>query len=160
MVSLRHLRKENTMGKNKTKRVALYCRVSTGHQSTDAQRAELTALAERRGWSIHKVYEDKGESGKKESRPAFDEMMADSAKGKIDIVVVWRCDRFSRSVRHFVNTLHSLEQMGVGFFSANEGIDLTSENPLTCCLSIHLVLQLTVRRHIAWSIDKTFPLPV
>lgn len=113
------------------KRVGLYVRISTGHQSVDLQLQALRDYCKSRGWEIVKVYEDKGESGKSESRPAFDEMMQDAARGRLDTVLVFRCDRFSRSVRHFVNTLHALEQMGVGFVSVNEGIDLTSDNPLT-----------------------------
>jgi predicted site-specific integrase-resolvase len=57
-----------------SKQVALYLRVSTNAQSTDAQLAQLRQLVERRGWR-YKVFCDKGQSGVKESRPAFDEMM-------------------------------------------------------------------------------------
>ena len=113
------------------KRAGLYVRVSTGHQTTEPQLQALRDICRQRGWDIVDIYEDKNESGKKESRPAFDRLLHDCAQGKIDTVLVFRCDRFSRSVRHFVNTLHTLERLGVGFVSASEGIDLTVDNPLT-----------------------------
>ena len=115
---------------NKPKKVGLYIRISTLHQNTDLQLTSLKDYCSRRGWGIKNIYRDIGESGKKESRPAFDRLLKDAARGDIKTIVVFRCDRFSRSVRHFINTLHTLEKNGVGFVSVNEGIDLTSNNPL------------------------------
>lgn len=113
----------------KKKTAAIYVRMSTLHQH-DIQQKDLVEYCQRRGWN-YVLYLDKGQSGKKETRPALDRMMKDAASKKFDLVCVWRCDRFSRSVRHFVNSIYYLEQLGVGFISVSESIDLSSDNPLT-----------------------------
>ena len=75
----------------KTKRVAIYTRVSTGEQTTANQAAELKAWAERSGHAIVKVYEDKGISGAKgrDKRPAFDAMLKSAVRRDFDMLAVW-----------------------------------------------------------------------
>ena len=84
------------------KHVALYLRVSTNAQSTDAQLAELRQLVERRGWK-YKVFCDKGQSGAKESRPAFDDMMRQVRRGCYAAICVWALDRLARSLRQLLD---------------------------------------------------------
>jgi DNA invertase Pin-like site-specific DNA recombinase len=86
-------------------RVALYCRVSTEDQSTVMQRRELTEYFERRGWTVAATYEDIGVSGATDSRPELNRLMADASKRKFDGVVVWKFDRFARSVSHLLRAL-------------------------------------------------------
>lgn len=105
-------------------RAALYSRVSTSSQDTDAQDAELKGYAEVRGWTVTKVYSDKA-SGTKQSRPALDELMAECRRRKVDVVLVWKFDRFARSLRHLVSALEEFKTLGVNFISATEGIDTT-----------------------------------
>lgn len=111
---------------NNTKRVALYCRVSTSDQRADLQLHDLRRLADQRGWKVVGEYVDEGYSGTKDRRPALDKLMADAQRGRFDIVAVWRFDRFARSVRHLVVALDDFRESGIDFVSMNEGIDTSS----------------------------------
>lgn len=77
-----------TMTSTKTKRVALYLRVSTDEQTTENQSHELEAIAGRSGWNVVEVYEDHGISGAKgrDKRPALDKLMTDATRRRFDIV--------------------------------------------------------------------------
>ena len=98
-------------------RVALYARVSTanGQQDPELQLSELREYATRRGWEIAEIYTDNGVSGSKDSRPALNRLMADAGQRKFDTVLVWKLDRFGRSLRHLINALAELEARGVAF---------------------------------------------
>jgi DNA invertase Pin-like site-specific DNA recombinase len=108
----------------KLQRAAAYVRVSTTLQNTKAQEAELKEYAERRGWEVTKVYADTI-SGAKDNRPALQALMADCRKRKVDIVLVWKFDRFARSLRNLVGALEEFKQLGIAFVSATEGVDTT-----------------------------------
>lgn len=107
--------------------VALYARVSTsnGHQDPQMQLRELREYVERRGWVIIEEYIDTV-SGAKDSRPAFNRLMADAHRGRFDAVLVWKLDRFGRSLRHLVNALAELEALGVAFISLRDNLDLST----------------------------------
>jgi DNA invertase Pin-like site-specific DNA recombinase len=109
-------------------RVGLYARVSTsnGQQDPEMQLRELREYAERRGWQIAEVYTDAGVSGSKDSRPALNRLMADAQQRRIDAVLVWKLDRFGRSLRHLVNALAELEALGIAFVSLRDNLDLTT----------------------------------
>jgi len=109
-----------------TKRIAIYCRVSTGDQHADMQLAELREHATRRGWTVAGEYVDEGISGTKASRPKLDRMMADARRRRFDIVLVWRFDRFARSTGHLLGALDEFRNLGIDFVSLNESIDTTS----------------------------------
>jgi len=81
----------------KTRRAALYVRVSTGEQNTEAQQAALREYVDRRGWVVHRLYEDKGISGASTTRPALNQMLQDCRRGGINVVVVWKFDRPGKS---------------------------------------------------------------
>jgi DNA invertase Pin-like site-specific DNA recombinase len=110
----------------KTKRVAIYGRVSTFEQNTKAQESELRAYAEQRGWTVIQIYADKGVSGAQNSRPALDALMADCRRGKIDLVLVSRFDRFARSVSHLLRALETFGDLGIEFVSLSEQIDTST----------------------------------
>jgi DNA invertase Pin-like site-specific DNA recombinase len=112
--------------KSKTLRVGLYARVSTHEQVTENQLRDLRQYAADRVWEIHDEYVDHGLSGAKSSRPALDRMMDDARKKRFDLIVVWRFDRFARSVKHLVLALEELRGLGVGFVSYSESIDTSS----------------------------------
>jgi DNA invertase Pin-like site-specific DNA recombinase len=112
-----------TMGK--TNRVGLYLRVSTDSQQTKMQESELRRYAAARGWEIHKIYVDQGVSGRKDIRPSLQELMTACRQRKIDVVLVWKFDRFARSLRHLVTALEEFKRLGVDFISATEGVDTT-----------------------------------
>jgi DNA invertase Pin-like site-specific DNA recombinase len=108
-------------------RVALYARVSTlNGQDPEMQLSELREYASRRGWSVTSEYVDQGVSGSKESRPRLNELMADAHRRKFDAVLVWKIDRFGRSLKHLVNALADLCAYGVAFISFRDNIDLST----------------------------------
>src|SRR6202162_4151520 len=108
-------------------RVGLYARVSTlNGQSPEMQLAELREYATRRRWKVFREYVDVGISGSKESRPKLNELMSDAHKRKIDAVLVWKIDRFGRSLRHLVNALADLDAYGVAFVSLRDNLDLST----------------------------------
>src|SRR5919197_1361524 len=108
-------------------RAALYARVSTlSGQNPEMQLAELREYASRRGWAIASEYVDRGISGAKESRPALNRMMADAKRRKFDAVLVWKLDRFARSLKQLVNALAEMEALGVAFVSLRDNLDLST----------------------------------
>jgi len=110
----------------KRNRVAIYGRVSTDGQSVDLQVTELREYAIRRDWRIVEEYLDVGVSGSRESRPALNRLMNDARQRKFDIILVWKIDRFGRSLKHLVNSLAELESVGVAFVSLRDSLDLSS----------------------------------
>ena len=108
-------------------RVALYARVSTlNNQDPEMQLAELREYAGRRGWQISEEYTDQGVSGCKESRPALNRLMSDACRRRFDAILVWKIDRFGRSLKHLVNSLADLAALGVAFISLRDNIDLST----------------------------------
>src|SRR5258708_12649546 len=114
----------------RTKRVALYARVSTlNHgQDPEVQLRELRAYCERRGCEIADTFIDKGINGSRERRPALDKLMAACRKRLVDSVVVYRYDRFARSLRQLVNALEEFRALGIDFISLHEGVDTSTPN--------------------------------
>ena len=108
-------------------RVALYARVSTfNNQDPEMQLAELREYAGRRGWQIVEEFTDQGVSGSKESRPALNRLMSDACRRRFDAVLVWKIDRFGRSLKHLVNALAELAALGVAFISLRDNLDLST----------------------------------
>jgi Resolvase, N terminal domain len=77
------------------------------------QTRELREYAERRGWSVFAEYVDIGISGTKETRPELDRLMADTHRRRFDAVVVWKFDRFARSVSHLLRALETFRALGI-----------------------------------------------
>jgi DNA invertase Pin-like site-specific DNA recombinase len=107
----------------KTKRAAVYARVSTGEQHTQVQERALRDYVERRGWILHKIYRDKGFSGASTRRPALDEMLKDCRRRAFDVVVVWKFDRFARSLKTLISGLELCRAVGIDFVSVTEAVD-------------------------------------
>ncbi len=109
----------------KVKNIGLYARVSTHDQQTlRLQMKDMKAYAKRRGWTVVVQIKDVG-SGARE-RPKRDELMKAARKREIDAVLVWRLDRWGRSLADLVVTLKELNELDVGFVSINEALDLTT----------------------------------
>lgn len=106
-------------------RVAIYTRVSTFFQSTAGQESELTEYAKNRGWAVTRVYRDKM-SGATTARPELSELMTDAKKRKVDVVLVWRFDRFARSVSHLLQALETFRAVGIDFVSLSEQVDTST----------------------------------
>jgi DNA invertase Pin-like site-specific DNA recombinase len=111
-------------------KIALYARVSTKDQSCEMQLRELREYAARNNWSITKEYVDHGFSGKKASRPQLNQLMADAAKRNFDAVLVWKLDRFGRSLMHIVQSIHELSHYGVRFITSSQPIDTDGASPM------------------------------
>src|ERR1039458_7750844 len=111
-------------------RAALYARISTlNHgQDPEVQLRELREFCQRRGFAIAHEYVDRGISGSREKRPALDKLIADCRKRLVDAVVVYRYDRFARSLRQLVNALEEFRSLGIDFISIHEGVDTSTPN--------------------------------
>src|SRR5580700_10195554 len=110
-------------------RIGLYARVSTMHnQNPEMQLAELREHATRRGWEVVSEYIDRGITGARERRPELDRLWADCRKRKVDAVLVYRYDRFARSLRQLVNALEEFRALGIDFISLHEGVDTSTPN--------------------------------
>jgi DNA invertase Pin-like site-specific DNA recombinase len=109
-------------------RVAIYARVSTSNNGQDPtmQTRELREYAERRGWTVAGEYVDIGISGTKEKRPELDRLMADAHRRRFDAVVVWKFDRFARSVSHLLRALETFKAQGIEFVSFSEQLDTST----------------------------------
>jgi DNA invertase Pin-like site-specific DNA recombinase len=110
------------------KRVAIYLRVSTDKQTTNNQRRELEAVAERSGWEVVKVYQDAGISGAKgrDQRPGLDAMMKAVNAKEFDMVASWSVDRLGRSLTDLLSILQGLHNKGVGLFLHQQGLDTST----------------------------------
>jgi DNA invertase Pin-like site-specific DNA recombinase len=115
-----------TVEHDEKKRCAIYTRVSSDSQKVDAQEHELREFAERRGWSVYKVYSDQGISGAKESRPPLNQLMKDCRSRQLEVVAVWKFDRFARSVKQLVTSLDEFHSLGIDFVSLTEQVDTTT----------------------------------
>src|SRR6516164_9804514 len=110
-------------------KVAIYARVSRGQgQDPEMQLRELREFCQRRGWAAAKEYVDAGVCGAREHRPQLDRLMADCRRRHIDAVIVYRYDRFARSLRQLVNALEEFHSLGIEFISLHEGVDTSTPN--------------------------------
>jgi DNA invertase Pin-like site-specific DNA recombinase len=107
------------------KRVGVYLRVSTTEQSTDLQAAEINRYLAARGWGQVKVYEDKA-TGTNANRPMLKALLADAKARNLDAIVVWKLDRFARSLRDLVTMIQELSELGVEFISLKDNIDMST----------------------------------
>jgi len=89
------------------------------------QLRELREYAKNRDFIIFDEYVDRM-TGSKDSRPSLNRLMADASQRKFDAVLVWKLDRFGRSLRHLVNAIAELEALGVAFISLRDNVDLTT----------------------------------
>jgi DNA invertase Pin-like site-specific DNA recombinase len=109
-------------------RAAIYARVSTSNNGQDpsVQTREIREYCWRRGWQIAGEYVDIGISGTKEKRPELDRLLADAHRRRFDAVVVWKFDRFARSVSHLLRALETFQSLGIEFVSLTEGVDTST----------------------------------
>ena len=108
----------------KQKRAALYVRVSTGEQNTEAQERSLREYVSRRGWKVHRVYRDIGVSGASPNPPARNELLKDCRHGRAgDVVLVYKFDRFARSLNALISGLEMCRSLGIDFVSVTESVD-------------------------------------
>jgi DNA invertase Pin-like site-specific DNA recombinase len=106
-------------------RVGLYARVSTHDQQTlPMQMSAMRAYARRRGWSV--VLEEKEVGSGAKTQPRREELLRAGRRREIDAIVVWRLDRWGRSLLDLIGSLNELHTVGVGFVSLSEALDMTT----------------------------------
>ena len=113
---------------SKPKRVAIYLRVSTTGQTTQNQRRELVAAAERHGWEIVSTFEDAGYSGAKgrTERPGLDALMKGVARKEFEMVAAWSVDRLGRSLTDLLDLLKELHAKDVDLYLHQQGLDTST----------------------------------
>jgi putative DNA-invertase from lambdoid prophage Rac len=110
------------------KRAAVYARVSTADQNPELQLREIQDYATRQGWQVVDTYEDVT-SGAKANRPGLNRLMADAMGRKFDCLLVWKLDRFGRSLVDCLNSIRILEDHGIRFIAVTQGLDTDQRNP-------------------------------
>jgi DNA invertase Pin-like site-specific DNA recombinase len=115
---------------DKYMRTAIYCRVSTADQSCDLQRRELNDYCQRREWEIVGEYTDTGWSGSKANRPELTRLMNDARKRRFDLVLVWKLDRWGRSVGDSIRNIQELDGLGVKFLAVTQNIGTEESSPM------------------------------
>src|SRR4051794_7570319 len=95
--------------KQRAMRTAIYLRCSTTDQDTAMQERELKAYVSARGWQLSGIFKDRGVSGAKDVRPALSEMLRACKQRKYDAVVVWKFDRFARSLKQLLTALEEFK---------------------------------------------------
>src|SRR5215218_4227840 len=109
------------------RRAAIYARVSTVDRGQDpeTQLRQLREYADRRGFALTEEYVDHA-SGSRNDRERYRAMLEAARKRRFDVLLVWRYDRFARSMQELVNALADFEGLGIDFISYNEGADTTT----------------------------------
>jgi putative DNA-invertase from lambdoid prophage Rac len=110
---------------------AIYARVSTTDQNAEMQVRELREYAARRGWNLVAEYVDTGWSGAKASRPQLDRLMKDARQHRFDIVMVWKLDRWGRSLVQSLQSVQELASMDIRFVAITQNIDTDQSNPMS-----------------------------
>jgi putative DNA-invertase from lambdoid prophage Rac len=108
-----------------TMKAALYSRVSTHDQQTlPLQQKAMREYAKKRGWNIALQIKEVGSGAK--TRPQREELLRAARRREVDVIIVWRLDRWGRSLADLVTTLKELADLSIGFVSLTEAIDLTT----------------------------------
>jgi DNA invertase Pin-like site-specific DNA recombinase len=102
--------------------------VSTADQNPELQLRDLQAHADRQGWAIVETYEDVI-SGAKAARPGLNRLMAGAQAREFDCLLVWKLDRFGRSLVDCLNNIRTLEENSVRFIAVTQGLDTDQQNP-------------------------------
>jgi len=113
-----------------TKRVAIYCRVSTAdkNQTVENQLRDLLAVAERQDWEIVATFCDEGISGAKgrDKRPAFDSLLKGVARKDFDLIAAFSVCRIGRSLPDLINFLGDIQSKGVDLYLHAQGLDTST----------------------------------
>src|ERR1035437_617111 len=142
------------MPDRKTKRAAIYLRVSTANrtrpgdgfeQNPEVQEIPLRQMLQQRGWDLTRVYSDRM-SGAKEDRPGLKSLMQDAKRGEFQVVLVWRFDRFARSIEQLVLALAEFKALGIDFVSCQEALDTST--PMGKCMFSIIGAMAELERHV------------
>ena len=109
-----------------TKKVVLYCRVSTKDQNCDRQISELRQIAKNHNYHIIDEYIDTGFSGSMKNRPELDRMMKDAFSKKFEMVMTLELSRMGRSTKNLLEIVEKLKEKDINLFIANQQIDTST----------------------------------
>jgi putative DNA-invertase from lambdoid prophage Rac len=109
-------------------KAAIYARVSTEDQKYELQLTELREYCQRQAWD-RVEYTEKASSVKR--RPEFERLMADARLKKFDVVIVWKVDRFGRSIQDFLKNVLTLDSFGIRFLAVTQSIDTNKKDPMS-----------------------------
>jgi putative DNA-invertase from lambdoid prophage Rac len=109
-----------------SKRVGIYLRVSTSDQNTEIQNNDLLTYVQARGWNIVNIYEDKSSGTTTKKRPEFKKLMAAARERRVDVILVWKLDRFGRSLKDLVVHLQEISELGIDFVSFKDNLDFST----------------------------------
>ncbi len=120
----------NTTEKQETMRAAIYARVSTADQHCDLQLAELRGYVERMGWPAAVEYVETASGKALSKRPILAKLLADARLRRFDVLLVWKLDRFGRSLKHICENIETLNASGVRFLCPSQAIDTDNRSPM------------------------------
>lgn len=107
-------------------KLGIYGRVSMRDQNIETQLMPLREFCARQKYPVIDEYLDNGVSGKKESRPEFDRLMADVRNGRINYVLIYKLDRIGRSLQHLLNILSEFKNLNVELKSYTQNLDTST----------------------------------
>lgn len=110
----------------KKTKAAIYIRVSTEDQSPQNQERILVEYCRHHDFDIFQMYVDYGESGLKESRPAFNELLEDMRSRKFNTIVIWKLDRIGRSLQHLLQLLQEIQHKKIDLIVTSQNLDTTT----------------------------------
>lgn len=110
----------------RTRRVAIYTRVSTGGQTTANQLRELRAAAERLGHQVIAEFTDEGISGARDGRPGLNKLLDGVTRGDFDKVMAWSVDRLGRSLPDLLTFMGELKAKGVDLYLHQQALDTST----------------------------------
>ena len=128
-------------------RAAVYARVSTKEQSTEAQVGQLTAYCQARGWAEVAVFRDDGISGVRDSRPELDRLRKRMAEGEFDTIVVSKMDRLGRSFGMILRLWDEADAAGVRVIVVDQGIDTSTPSRTTAAQYARGIGRVRARAH-------------
>jgi putative DNA-invertase from lambdoid prophage Rac len=114
----------------KSPNVAIYARVSTADQDCAMQLTELNDYAARMGWRKPAEYVDKASGKAGTRRPAQAQLLADARLRKVDVLLIWKMDRFGRSLSELAQNIQTLDQCGVRLLIPSQSIDTDNKSPM------------------------------
>jgi DNA invertase Pin-like site-specific DNA recombinase len=112
-------------------RVAIYARVSTTDQNCEMQLRDLRQYCKARKWGAATEYVDLGWSGAKKDRPQLTRLMQEARARRIDCVLVWKLDRWGRSVGQCLESIQELRGLGVRWVAVTQNLDTDESNPMS-----------------------------
>jgi len=116
-------------------KVAIYVRVSRADLNPENQKRDLEEYAKKMGWD-YEIFEEV-ESTRK-TRPIKNKIFQEALQKKWDLILVWKLDRWARSLSELINDLERLKSRNVNFQSYNENLELSEESTASAMFQAHI----------------------